>query len=142
VSILIRTNANVNCITFDKKSPLHISSTHGYFDISKLLVENGAMIGLMDSEKNNALHICSKLGHYELLKFLLERYPQADSKNIYGKTPMDLTTNNRCQELLQEYLNTNTNKFHKVKIHKTNNKSANNLILNFKTNQQGDKVKR
>ncbi len=136
---MIRTNANINCLTIDKKTPLHISSTHGYFDISKLLVENGATIGLLDSEKNNPLHICSKLGHYELLKFLLERYPQADSKNIYGMTPLDLTTHPRCKALLQEYLNSNSNTYHKVKIHKTNNKSANNLILNFKNNQQGEK---
>lgn len=123
-------------MTFDKKTPLHISSTHGYFDISKLLVENGAMIGLLDAEKNNPLHITAQLGHLELLKFLLERYPQADSKNIYGKTPIEVATNAKIKIILQEYLTNNSNLYHKVTIHKTNNKSANNLILNFKGNQR------
>lgn len=48
---------------------------------------------------------------------------------------MDVATNGKIKVLLQEYLNTNSNKYHKVTIHKTNNKSANNLILNFKNNQ-------
>ena len=132
---MIRSNAEINCITSDKKTPLYIASNHGYFDISKLLVENGATIGLLDSEKNNPLHICSKLGHLELLKFFLERYPQADSKNIYGKTPIDVAINSKIKILLQEYLADNSDKYHKVKIHKTNNKSANNLIFNFKNNK-------
>lgn len=67
----------------------------------------------------------------------MERNPQADSKNIYGRTPIDVATNVRIKELLEEYLNTNSNKYHKVKIHKTNNKSANNLIFNFQnTNKE------
>ena len=134
VSILIKSNANVNCLTFDKKSPLHISCTQGYFDISKLLIENGATIGILDSEKNNPLHICAKAGHSELLKFLLDRHPQADSKNIYGKTPIEMATSSKIKLVLQEYLTKNINKYHYIRIHKINNKSANNFILNYKGN--------
>jgi hypothetical protein len=136
VNILIRSNVDVNAVTFDKKTPLHIASGHGYFDISKLLVENGAMIGLLDAEKNNPLHLTAQLGHLELLKFLLDRYPQADSKNIYGKTPIEIASSAKIKILLQEYLTSNSNLYHKVTIHKTNNKSANNLILNFKSNNR------
>lgn len=97
-------------------------------------MENGATIGLLDNEKNNPLHICAREGHIELLKFLLDRFPQADSKNLYGKTPIELTKNPNIKLLLQDYLTKNKNKYHYVKIHKINNKSVNNFILNCKGN--------
>ncbi len=131
---MIKKNADINSFNSDKKTPLLIACIHGYFDISKLLVENGALIGLLDAEKNNPIHLAAQHGHQELLKFLLERYPQADSKNIYGKTPIEIASSAKIKILLQEYLTNTSIKYHRVTIHKTNNKSANNLILNFKSN--------
>lgn len=78
-------------------------------------------------------------GHLELLKFLLEKNPQVDNKNIFGKTPLDLAINSKIKDFLTEYINQGLVKFTKVTIHKTNMKSANNLILNFK--QQSNKEK-
>lgn len=129
VDILIKTNADVNIKTNNKKTPLHLAVNRGYFDISKLLVENGGCtINSTDDEKNNPIHICATIGHLELLKYLLERFPQADCKNIYGKTPMNLATKDNIKEALQDYLQKNASQYHKVTIHTTNSKSANILL--------------
>ena len=87
-----------------------------------------ATISCVDDEKNSPVHICASRGHVELLKYFLERYPQADCKNIYGKTPLDLSKNDKIKELLKDYLIKNTYQYHKITIYDTNNKCANNLI--------------
>lgn len=131
VDILINTNANVNCRTNNKKTPLHLTTSHGYFDISKMLVENGCTINSVDDEKNTPIHICASTGHIELLKYLLDRFPQADVKNIYGKTPIDLAKKEDIKNLLQEYLKKNQSQYTKVHIHSANAKSVNNFLKNF-----------
>jgi ankyrin repeat protein len=54
-----------------KKSPLHISAFRGYFDKTKLLIENGADLNALDSEKNLAIHLCALNGHNELLFYII-----------------------------------------------------------------------
>lgn len=134
VDILIKSNADVNLKTNNKKTALHIAVSRGYFDISKLLVENGGCtLNSTDDEKNSIVHICALIGHLELLKYILERFPNADAKNIYGKTPIDLSTKDNVKEVLREYLQKNESQYHMVTIHTTNTKSANILLKNTNT---------
>ena len=90
VDILIKSNIDINCRTNNKKTPIHLAVTHGYFDITKLLIENGCSINVIDDEKNSVIHICATMSHQELLKYLLDKCPEANSKNIYGHTPLTL----------------------------------------------------
>jgi hypothetical protein len=117
VEILIKMNVDLNSKNINKKTPLHLAVEKGYFDISKILIENGASISLLDSEKNNVVHICSSNGHVELLKYLLDKHPQADTKNIYGKSPLDLAKNPKIVDLLKTYYSKNTVQYHKITIH-------------------------
>ena len=41
VEILIKMNVDVNLKTANKKTPLHLAAEKGYFDVSRLLLENG-----------------------------------------------------------------------------------------------------
>ena len=45
-----------------------------------------------------------------------------------------MATSSKIKLVLQEYLTKNINKYHYIRIHKINNKSANNFILNYKGN--------
>jgi hypothetical protein len=130
VEILIKMNIDINVKTVNKKTPLHLACEKGYFDISRVLIENGAILTVLDDEKNNCIHLTSQRGHYELLKYLLEKLPQADLKNIYGKTPFDLAKNDKVKQLLNEYLGKKNHHFHKITIHNAPTKFANELILN------------
>lgn len=133
VEILMKMNVDVNMKTFIKKTPLHLAADKGYFDISRILIENGATVSTLDDEKNNPIHLCAQKGHIELLRYFLERHPQADSKNIYGKTPMDLAKNEKIKEVLKDYFNKNTYHYHKITIHDIDSKCA-NLLLGGKPN--------
>ena len=104
VEILINAHCNPNILNNLKQTPLHLSAKGGYFDISKKLIESGAILNLYDSEKNSPMHYICKNNYVELLKFCLTKSPQIDGKNIYGKTPKDLTTNPEIKILIDDYI--------------------------------------
>ena len=104
VEILIDTHCNPNILNNLKQTPLHLSAKGGYFDISKKLIESGAILNIYDSEKNSPIHYICKNNYVELLKFCLTKSPQIEEKNIYGKTPKDLTTNPEIKNLIDDYI--------------------------------------
>ena len=132
VEILMKMNVESNLKTATKKTALHLSAEKGYFDISKILIENGALLTLLDDEKNTPIHLCAYKGHYELMKYFLEKIPQADGKNIYGKTPWDLAMNEKIKDLIYDYLNKKSYNYHKITIHTANNKVVNDFLNNIK----------
>ena len=131
VEILLKTNCDINIKNNEKKTPLHLSSKRGYFDISKKLIENGAILNIYDLEKNTPIHYVCMYNHIELLKYFLGKLPQADSKNIYGKMPIDLTTNKEIKVLLENYLKNNENTYHKITIYQTTDTKMKNLIDSY-----------
>ena len=128
VEILLNSNCDTNIKNNDKQTPLHLSSKQGFFDISKKLIENGALLNIYDSEKNSPIHYACKYNHVELLKFFLGKLPQVDSRNIYGKMPIELTDNKDIKNALIEYLKKNANSYHKIKIYQTTDTKMKNLI--------------
>ena len=136
VEILLKSNCEPNLKNNEEKTGLHLSSQHGYFDISKLLIENGALLNIKDSEKNTPLHYVCMNNHIELLNYYLTKLPQADQKNIYGKTPYDLTNNIEIKKILENYLNNNQNQYHNIKIHESSNSNLKSLMKNYSNNEK------
>ena len=131
VEILLKANCETNIKNNEKKTPLHLASKRGYFDISKKLIENGALLNIYDAEKNTPIHYVCMGNHIELLKYFLGKLPQADSKNIYEKMPIDLTNNKEIKILLENYLKNNENSYHKIKIYQTSDSKMKNLIDSY-----------
>ena len=141
VDILIKANCDVNTKTItNKKTPLHLTAKHGFFDISKLLIENGAVINIGDNEKNTPLHLCAQGGHVELMKYFLDKLPQADNKNIYGKTPKDIASKIEIKELLKEYLGKKDNVYRNIKIHTASESTLNYMMKKFNNGNNKNKV--
>ena len=128
VVILLKANCETNIKNKEKKTPLHLAAQHGYFDISKKLIASGALLNIFDVEENTPLHYVCMNNHVELFRFFLSKLPKADTKNIYGKRPIDLTTNKDIKEALIEYMKKNENSYHKIKIYQTTDSKMNNLI--------------
>ena len=141
VQILIKANCNCNIRTNDKKTPLHFASLRGYFDISKILIENGAILNVYDNEKNTPLHYSSMNGHIELLKYFLGKLPEADIKNIYGKTPLDVAQKEEIKTCLKKYIEKKENVYHKIKIHNTTETTVKNMMRNFSPKQENNNNK-
>ena len=151
---MIKSNININTPDNEKKTPLHISAFHGFFDISKLLVKNGADLNMLDNENNLVIHLCAKKSHSELLAYFLDKNVEnIFKKNKLGKTAKDLAKNidtkiiiDECLSSLEDVVNINKknnqykekkNKYlnSKIIIHKTNQDQIDSLITpihNFK----------
>ena len=110
--ILIQTkiiDINIKSIN-DNKTPLHISCKNGYFDITKLLIQNKADLNCLDNEKNNPLLYCVKGNYYEVIKMILSQnhdYNLILSENIYGESPLSIAnkSNEKIKNLFKEYEN-------------------------------------
>ena len=57
-------------------------------------------------------------------------------KNIYGKTPYDLTNNIEIKKILENYLNNNQNQYHNIKIHESSNSHLKSLMKNYSNNEK------
>ena len=142
---ILKANCETNIKNKEKKTPLHLASKHGYFDISKKLIASGALLNIFDSEKNTPLHYVCMINHVELFRFFLSKLPKADTKNIYGKRPIDLTNNKEIKEALIEYMKKNENSYHKIKIYQTTDSKMKNLIekqKNLEGNEENKDKKR
>lgn len=121
VDIILKTKINIESTNNNKQTPLHLAVQQGYFDITKKLIEHKSSINCLDDEKNNVLHYCSQNGHLELLKYLLEKSPTylITEKNIFGKSPKDLSKDETISNLFAQYLKphvSSTNN-HRIQIH-------------------------
>ena len=105
--------------------------TSGHIDLTLFLLENDASLILSDLNKNNTIHYCAKNGHAMLLKLLLEKRPDVNSKNIEGKTPLDLAGSLKVKQTLDNYSQQSTPKFNKIKIHDLKKEEASPMKSNF-----------
>ena len=110
--ILIKTKKiNINIKNnFNNKTPLHISCKNGYFDITKLLIQNKANLNCFDNENNNPLIYCVKGNFYEVIKMILgfnNDYNLIFAQNIYGESPYSIAmkSNEKICNLFKEYEN-------------------------------------
>lgn len=151
----------MNLLTNDKKTALHISVMRGYFDISKLLIDNGADLNSVDIEKNLPIHLCAMSGHTELLNYILEkRVSGIKAKNLYGKTPLELATKEETKNVLRKFesfnntkfntisnssvtkisnslsSNKNINPYNRIKIHKASNTQVKNLMISIQNSKK------
>ena len=136
VEILLNSNCNPNLKNNKKETPLHLASKKGFFDISKKLIEFGALLNIHDFEKNTPLHFACMNNYVDIFKYFLTNLPQADTKNIKGKTPIDLTTNDEIKELLTNYLNKNENKFKEINIKETHDSKMYNILVKYPSEER------
>lgn len=137
VESILRANSNINVLTKTKQTPLHLSAKNGFFDISKLLIDNGALLNSLNNEKNTPMHLCALNGHFELVQYFLEKFPNADMKNIYGKTAYDVAKTQEIKETINNYLKKRENKYHKVPIISPKDDNLNSML-----NKHNNKVEK
>ena len=57
----------------------------------KDLIDSGLNINEQDEEGNTYLHYCIKSGNSEMVKILCQSGANIELKNIYGKSPVDIS---------------------------------------------------
>ncbi|CAF3345195.1 unnamed protein product [Rotaria socialis] len=68
---LLLAGANINDVTANRRSSLHIASENNRGSICSILLENNIQTNLLDSNQNNALHLAVQHGHIDVVRRLL-----------------------------------------------------------------------
>jgi ankyrin repeat protein len=127
---LLDKGAIIECRNNFLQTPLHLSCMRGDAELFNLLLSRNANILAKDSNGNTPLHLLASYGYLNLIKHLL-LLPQSaiasKVKNNSNKLPIDLTTNPKVKELLEQIAvprkDMTTQKIH---IHSAN--QSNNVI--------------
>ena len=94
---------NINFIfQFDhfKQTSFHWAAKLGYFNMLKYLLEHGKTCNLYDKKMRTPLYLASYHNHKKCVQLLLEYGGNAYIGDIYGKQPIDVTTDEKIKDIL------------------------------------------
>ncbi|SHM45196.1 Ankyrin repeat-containing protein [Chryseobacterium carnipullorum] len=101
---LLYCNIDNNKLDREGKTPLHYSTAHNNYNLTKLLLEsNGIEKGIKDQHGNNPMWVAvfNSRGHYDIVKLLMEHGIDAQSKNTSGRSALDFARQIKDEELVQ-----------------------------------------
>jgi ankyrin repeat protein len=88
---LLLAGANINDVTVQNQSALHIAASHDHHQICQILLENNINYECVDTDLNNALHLACQNGNLNSCKVLLtESQISAAALNLRGQNPVHL----------------------------------------------------
>ncbi|KAL3269596.1 hypothetical protein HHI36_008660 [Cryptolaemus montrouzieri] len=104
-NLLLHLGANINNhLMFSKKTPLMIAVNHGYFDLTKFLVNKGASIQDVDINGLGLLHNAVDTGNFEMVEYFVGLGLDVNARDKHGLTPLlravILEVDNRIVEFL------------------------------------------
>ncbi len=70
VQVLIESNADINAVDHEGKTPLHLALIDGNIKIAQYLIENNADVSIRDGEGATALTLASFLGHKSIARMI------------------------------------------------------------------------
>ncbi|XP_014670719.1 PREDICTED: rabankyrin-5-like [Priapulus caudatus] len=83
--------ANIDDVTHQKQTALHLAAAHDQQTICAVLIENKIDYNAVDDNLNNALHIAAQKGNLGCVRILLtESRINAEVINMRGQTPMHM----------------------------------------------------
>ncbi|CAC5422998.1 unnamed protein product [Mytilus coruscus] len=88
VNILLRNQADVSQLDWNKRSPLFIASAEGYKDIVSILIQNNAKINQCDEEGRTPLFIASDKGRTGTVKNLVSSGADLNATDDRKCTPL------------------------------------------------------
>lgn len=98
--ILIDAGANIN---IDNGGPLRAAAEHGHMGMVKLLIRMGAHVNRKDDLGRTALYLASEKGHLMIVKVLLEHGSIPFIGNFFGKTPADVASNKKIENIIRKW---------------------------------------
>jgi hypothetical protein len=106
VKALLQHKPDIEAITKQYKTPLHLACYRGNLKIIKSLVEADADINAQDGDGNTPSHILASLGLVSCLVWFLEWHPNLSIKNCYGETAVEISANIEIRKIFEKYITT------------------------------------
>lgn len=86
---LLKAGIDVNALSTELETVLHVVATRGLVDLSQVLVDYGADIEVSDRDGNRALHLAASRNHDGVEIVLVEAGADITARNMNGRTPLD-----------------------------------------------------
>ena len=87
--LLFEHGANINSLTSDDVTPLHVASQLGNLEIGNWLLDHGADVNLQMKDGRTSLHLAVKAGNLKVAQLLLEHHAEVNSlEDNDGFTPL------------------------------------------------------
>lgn len=88
---ILLAGANVNDVTVQNQTALHIAAANDHHSLCQILLENNINFDIVDTDMNNALHLACQSGNLNSCKVLLsESRISAEALNLRGQNPVHL----------------------------------------------------
>lgn len=88
---ILLAGANINDITVQNQSALHIAAANDHHQLCQILLENNIDFDAIDTDMNNALHLACQNGNLNSCRVLLtESRINAEAINLRGQNPIHL----------------------------------------------------
>jgi ankyrin repeat protein len=104
VTMLLKAGAEVNAMSNVGWTPLHSAAERGYAWVVTMLLEAGAEVNAKTNSGFTSgftpLHFAAQSGDAELLTMLLKAGAKPRAADGKGRTPRDLTQDDKCREIL------------------------------------------
>ena len=100
VETLISVGGNVNCLDYEKQTPLAIAANKGFTNTVKKLINLGADIDCSDRNGWNALTHATTGGHYDTVKVLLANHANVNFVGLRRDTALTLAASRGNTDLV------------------------------------------
>ncbi len=128
--------ADFEATTSMMRSPLHMASIRGDFQLVDLLLSCGAFVNCKDIDSNTPLHFASRIGSERLVEYLLLKKADCTIKNSFNESPLDIVCNIQVYKIFLAFLGEEN-----VKLHRSNytRKILNNQVYH---NNRSDNIRK
>jgi ankyrin repeat protein len=99
MEVLLKFSPDLNKISFNGQTPLHIAACKSY-DFSKLLVGAGANVALCDKNGNTPLHLSIGVEGDRIAELLIGKAADLDIKNNSQETPLMVAARQQSEKLV------------------------------------------
>ncbi|XP_015788937.1 uncharacterized protein LOC107365878 isoform X2 [Tetranychus urticae] len=104
-SLITRYQAQIDVVTLNKQTPLHMATESGALETCAALLELGANMNAVDGHNQTPLHLAAESNHSEVFKLFLEKNPNLiSSVNGSGLTCAHIAASKGSVSVIEEML--------------------------------------
>jgi len=100
IRLLLQHDADVNATSLRNRTPLHWAAGYGHATVAQVLLDHGADINAL-SDRGTPLGTASYHGRLEVARFLLEHGADVHIRDLHGRTPFRVATQEQHAQIAQ-----------------------------------------